>query len=432
MDKFIKKLLYSNLLIILTGLMALQQPALASDNSEGFERVVEIAFKSNPDIKKAYLNLKRIEGEKIQAGYLPNPEVEFEVENFGRGYGEHTFSNSELTFYLSQKIELGGKRKFRKKASFEKLLASRENYKSIINEKLATLFIVYNKTAVAKKRLDIAEKLFNISKENLKVVSEKVKYGKTSPIQKIKANLEFEKAKLQLKEAKINFKNMKNTLANLLGVEKLPEDLLFKDFIPQGLKAEKIAKESKILSTPAIKEKEFLQKSKETELKLTKSLNIPDLKVSVGLRKFRDTDQTAYGMSLGINLPVFNRNKGLIMKKSAERDMAYLSLKQTQIELINYRKNILNSFYTVKEQNKVYKETMLPDAEKAYKAVLTAYKEGKLSYLDLLDTQRTLIFIENEYLSVKEKYIESLGELMQLSAYFSEKYINKIKIRSER
>ena len=433
MAKYIKKFRYSNFLIIIFLVTLTHLNSYSIDGTGEFEKIVKIAFKSSPEIKKAYKKLKAAEGDKIQAAYFPNPEFDFEVENFGRGYGEDTFSNADITFYITQKIETGGKRKYRKKSTQQKLLAAQEKFKSQINSRLATIYIIYNKTAIAKKRLKIAEQLFEISKENLEVVSEKVKYGKTSPIQKIKAKIEFDKSALTLKEAKANFENMKNILANLIGTNKLPEDIAFQDFEPKNIDIEELTKEEKILNTPQIKEKEFLKKARETELKLTKSLNIPDLNLSVGLRKFRETDQTAYVVSVGFKIPIFNRNRGLIMKRAAERDMAYLSMKQAKLDILKSRENILNSFKTAREQNEVYKKTMLPDSEKAYQSVFTAYREGKLNYLDLLDTQRTLIFIENEYLSVKERYIESLGTLLELSGFFSDKFLKEknIKIKGD-
>lgn len=425
MVNFMKKLINSKIILILLLFQFIQTNSYGAEGKNEFEKIVEIAFNSSPEIKKAYKNLIVAEGEKIQAGYLPNPELEFEVENFGRGYGEDTFSNADITFYITQKIETGGKRRYRKKSTQEKLLAAREKLKSEINSRLATIYIIYNKTAIAKKRLKIAEQLFEISKENLEVVSEKVKYGKTSPIQKIKAKIEFDKAALTLKEAKASFENMKNILAQLIGLDKLPKNIDFINFEPKNIDIEELTKEEKILNTPQIKEKEYLRKARETELKLTKSLNIPDLNLSVGLRKFRETDQTAYVVSIGFKIPIFNRNRGLIMKSAAERDMAYLSTKQAKLDILKFRENTLNTFKIAKEKNEVYRKTMLPNAEKAYQSVFTAYKEGKLSYLDLLDTQRTLIFIENEYLSVKERYIESLGNLLELSGFFSDKFLKE-------
>ncbi len=397
---------------------------LANDNTGEFEQIVKIAFEKSPEIKKAYSKLKMAKGDSIQSAYFPNPEFEVEVENFGGNLGKKTFSSAEMTFYLTQKIELGNKRKYRKQTALKNYFAALEDCKVIVNEKLARIFIQYNKTSIASKRLEIAKKLYQLSEESLKVVSERVKYGKTSPIQKIKAQLELEKAYLKLQEAKTNFENLKKNLANELGITEIPPSIKFTGFLPEQLDIAELSIEEKISNLPLIKKGEFLQKATEMELKLTKSYNIPDLNISVGLRKFRETDQTAYVVSFGINLPLFNRNKGLIMKKAAQRDIAFLELKKNKINLKNSFESALNSLMTAQRETEIYQKKLIPKAKKAYQSVFVAYKEGKLNYLDFLDTQRTLIFIENEYLAAKEKYVSSIGTFLELSGYFSENFLN--------
>jgi cobalt-zinc-cadmium efflux system outer membrane protein len=78
---------------------------------------VSLALLNNPELKAFSLEVRVLEAQTLQAGLLPNPEIDTELENF-MGSGEFdAFDSVETTIQLSQLIELGGKRSKRKRVS---------------------------------------------------------------------------------------------------------------------------------------------------------------------------------------------------------------------------------------------------------------------------------------------------------------------------
>jgi outer membrane protein, heavy metal efflux system len=81
------------------------------------EEVLRTALLQNPELSATAFEVRAADARALQAGLLPNPELELELEEFG-GTGELRGTRaSESTFQLSQLIELGGKRARRLRAS---------------------------------------------------------------------------------------------------------------------------------------------------------------------------------------------------------------------------------------------------------------------------------------------------------------------------
>lgn len=71
------------------------------------KRALELALQHNPRLTTFSSAVEERSHLLRQAGRLPNPELEFEVENFG-GSGEFSGSaNAETTVRLQQRLELG-------------------------------------------------------------------------------------------------------------------------------------------------------------------------------------------------------------------------------------------------------------------------------------------------------------------------------------
>src|SRR5687767_14621530 len=72
------------------------------------EDVLRAALLRNPELSATAFGVRTAEAMALQAGLLPTPELELELENFG-GTGEvRGMRAAESTVQLSQLVELGG------------------------------------------------------------------------------------------------------------------------------------------------------------------------------------------------------------------------------------------------------------------------------------------------------------------------------------
>jgi len=183
-----------------------------------------------------------------------------------------------------------------------------------------------------------------------------------------------------------------------------------------------------LLNSPELSQIKLMRQSKEQEVKLAKSFNIPDIDLSVGYRKFRETDEKAYVASIGFEIPIFNRNKGLILQKVSERDSVSVSLKIRETELITEFENTYSEMLVLLERKDKYLNSLLFGARKSYESVLTGYREGKFNYLYMLDSMRTLIDVENESLSSVAEFNEALGKVLKVTNFFVQDFLKKIQV----
>jgi outer membrane protein, heavy metal efflux system len=81
------------------------------------EEVLRRALLQNPELSATAFEVRAADARAIQAGLLPNPEVELELEEFAGTEELRGVQGAESTFQLSQLIELGGKRAGRLRAA---------------------------------------------------------------------------------------------------------------------------------------------------------------------------------------------------------------------------------------------------------------------------------------------------------------------------
>ena len=77
-------------------------------------RALELAMMNSPDLAAASHGVRAAEGNVRQAGVLPNPEMEVLAEEFGGSESRQGYDAAKTTIWLTQPVELGGKRGRRK------------------------------------------------------------------------------------------------------------------------------------------------------------------------------------------------------------------------------------------------------------------------------------------------------------------------------
>ena len=158
----------------------------------------------------------------------------------------------------------------------------------------------------------------------------------------------------------------------------------------------------------------YTYSQRESDLKLAKAYRIPISPSGPGIpfRELRGRTIPSSGRStLGLPLPLFNRNQGGIRQaevslQTAEADLnKTFNLVENEVE-VAYR-NLLQSRRLVE----AYVGGVLEDARSTFTIVERAYERGGATILDLLDAARTSRTIQQNYIEALFNYQHNLFQL---------------------
>jgi cobalt-zinc-cadmium efflux system outer membrane protein len=375
-------------------------------HSLSMDEAVDMALQRNPGLKVAEKEIDAASARVIQARLFPNPTLFLETEDGDAdslGFGEEYKS----IIGLSQALPLGGKIKARKEMARgeEDLAMLGYEFKllEIIAEtKKAFVKIVANQelARIAGNNLEIARKLFDAAKSRVEALA-------APETEQIKAEIEQSQAQVKLRNAKIDLYNSEQQLHAQLGNVDIQVSAYkgsLRDDFPR-LNSEKM--EAAVLpSYPELLKVKKLEEISKARLQLARSKKYPDIEIGVGAGKERGfiENNNTIEWAIQIPLPLFDRNQGEIM----ESEILMVKARKEYEDALNrvklQIKQTLSSFDILLEQVRTYKKKVLPQAEKSLALMLEGYNVGKFTYIELLDSQRTLT-------ETRETYIHMLQEL---------------------
>ena len=156
---------------------------------------------------------------------MSNPELGIDIENIG-GKGIYRGTNSaEITYSLSQLIELGGKRSARNElADHEVTLAEAEFEASRLDLK-RDVKIAYNEVVAVQEQIKLMNEQKSLANEVLDVVSKRVGAAREPLIQKSKAEITLSSITLAYEKALRELQTSKRRLALLWGESEINFEL---------------------------------------------------------------------------------------------------------------------------------------------------------------------------------------------------------------
>jgi len=372
---------------------------------------INYALQNNPNFRAALSQIERMEGKRIQADLIPNPEAVFELENFAGTNDREGFEGVELTFALEQKIELAGKRRKRTEiAEFNHNIVQEKATEEALRLVSETEYALI-RMEIAKKHVDLSNKRLELANETINIVKKRVAAAISPEIQYTKAEIEKNSAEIDIRNAETEYINTRNELANLLGLDNgdnlvIEENL---DILPLPVDRQLLI--NSLNSAPQVRINEFAKIQARSSLDLAKAAGVPDPTIGLGVRQFFDNDDTALVAMLSFPLPVFDRNQGEIKSALANITRTDAVARANELSLLQTALNTWETFHTGLNETKYYKNNIIPNAKKAYEQAEYGYNLGAFTFLDLLDAQRTLNRVQSDYLESISRLYKSKTQL---------------------
>ena len=352
------------------------------------------ASTNNPVLRGAPFELQALEGRRKQAAARPNPELEFEFENFA-GSGDLSGTDAlESTLALSQLIELGGKRGARiamATSEYDLLRAEQDVRRLDLQAEVARRFL---DVVSDQERLALARRTAELATEVYAGVQKRVDAARSPAAEANRADIARIRAGLDVSDAERRLESGRNALAATWGASKPDFSVARADlqtfpnvaeFDALALQLERNPDQLRFLSE---------QRLREAELRLAQATRTPDFTIGAGVRRFQETGDNALVLSFSVPLPIANRNAGAIAESQAriaalpyEREAAFLEARTRLFALYQELQQARTEATTLDAQ-------LVPRAREALDQTRAGFDRGRFSYLEIAEAQRELLELE--------------------------------------
>ncbi|WP_460164100.1 TolC family protein [Pseudomonas sp. S2_F03] len=370
--------------------------AVSSGTTLTLDEALKTAFAGNPELAAAQWEIGIAEGDRQQAGLIPNPEVSWEAEDTRR-------ESRTTTVMLSQPIELGGKRGARIDVASRAQDAAGIDLESKRNALRADVIQAFSSAQIAQQQVQLSRQSLELAEQGLRVAQGRIQAGKSSPVEGTRAHVQLSEVRLELSRAERDQANAYQQLAQVMGAP-LPT-LVSVQTAAQGMPV--VPPPTRLLErlneTAELRLAKLQIDQREASLALEKTQRIPDLTVSVGSQYSELERERVNVVGLSMPIPLFNRNQGNVLAAARRTDQARDLRNATELRLRTQIQTTLAQWQTANGEVKAFNQTILPAAQSAVDSATRGFEMGKFGFLDVLDAQRTLI-------SARTQYIQAVAE----------------------
>lgn len=356
----------------------------------------------HPELKSFAAQAEIYQGYAQQAGISVRPEVEFVLED-ALGTGEHSgIKSAQSTLSISWLLDNSIVKNRVKTAKVRgSTVAIEREIKALDLAAQTTRYFI--QVLVNEEQLKLAKLSLMQAVISYDAVSKRVKAGKSSLVDKLKSQAEVSKKELLVEDLThevdaskyqllaqwngqgVNGEHKKiKIVGSLLSLAPLTDiDSLF----------------SNIKQLPSVNLFATKQRIAQSEIELARIESKPLWQFSTGLRRYEATDD--YGLVAGVSIPLgsSNQNQGRInalrasQQGLATESQALIHQLNTQlyilIEQMKHSEHVIHSVST----------DVIPVLEQAYTEAEKAYKLGRYSYTEWINTQKDLLDAQSDLIA---------------------------------
>ncbi len=400
------------------GMQMERQPAavpqllqgVASRPPRKLEDFLAMADKNNPTLQQAEAIVRRSEAQAKQAALYPNPSVGYEGDQIRGG----SYGGGEQGGFVAQTIVLGGKLGLRRNIYEQQKQSDQiaaEAQLARVHNDVAQQF--YD-TLSAQQLVVVRGRLLGLATDAVETAHQLANVGQADAPDVLQAEVEAEQAAIDYTTAQRIFLQRFKSLAALAGsptteVAPLDADLA----APPEINPAQIV-DSLVQQAPVVKQAQQEVAVAEAKLKDARREVVPDLQLRAGEQQNLEALAEAPGKktgaqsfaSVGIEVPLWNRNQGSKQAAQADLDQARQEVTRTQLSLRQRAETLAQNYLSAKEEAERYRTALLPRARRAYELYLDKYRKMAQAYPQVIVSQRTLFELEVHY-------IDSLDRIWQ-------------------
>lgn len=367
--------------------VAQDRQAISGDTPLTLEAALAAARARSPGLAVVDAGARAANAARGVAGLQPNPSVEATVENVA-GTGDYRgLSGAETTVALALPIELGGKRAARVAVADARIDRARIATAVALADFELKVSQAYIAAASAERRLVVAREQAAIAREALRVSSVRVTAGAAPPIDRQRSEVLAVNAETAAGGASRSLDLARANLARLTGLAVIGSlDLGWFERV-EGFGPSAAARSDGTLALAAASAEVT---TAEAQVRLARSLRIPDVTVRAGARRLEATKDVAAVFGVSLPIPLFNNGSSAIGQARAERDQAEAQRRLARDEAEQAIGEAETDVANAAASARAARGPALAAAQEAARIARIGYAQGKFGQIELLDAERTL------------------------------------------
>jgi outer membrane protein, heavy metal efflux system len=381
-------------------------PAVLADEAElSLGSALDRARMQNPQVAIARARVSEAEGMREQAGLIPNPSLYASSENTPLGGSQpFTFGNDTDDYvYLTEKIELGGKRSRRVAFASERVTQMSIQSEVAMRQLMARVATAYW-MAAGSAALDLLYKRQVNTLDDIVVYNHaRVQKGATAEADLIRIELESDRLKAQATLAAQQARRSLITLYREMGATAFPDSVVFTERLDDLAEIRPPDLETVLRDRPEMRAAREGLKQAEANLDLQRANAVPDPQLMAGYKRFSGsgqyTGQNTIFFGFQVPLPIFDRNQGQIEAAEAKVLGAKEAVTDQEIAIRAEVESALSDYGSRREALLKVLPQMAHQAAESDQIAEGAYRLGGADILRFLDASR--MDIETQVLFVQ-------------------------------
>jgi cobalt-zinc-cadmium efflux system outer membrane protein len=363
----------------------------------------QIALHRNPTLEQAAAAIEASRGKALQAGLYPNPTV----GNFADQIGARGAIDERVGAFIEQEIVTAGKlrlsrAKYNQEAYQAELQGLAQQYRVLNGIKTG-----FYEVLAAQQLIEVRRTLAENAQKAVKTTEELVNVGQANQPDLLQAQVEANRARVNLRAAESQYARDWQRLVTLVGAPELAPRTLAGRLEPEGTPLEFEAALSRLLQeSPELQFAQAEVVRDQIGLRREQVEPVPNLIVRGATGYNFETRNMTTDASIGIRLPLFDRNQGTIRQAQAELARANAEVRRVELSLRRRLADAFHRYQMALDSVKDYQQNSLPKARQAYELYLDYFRKRRATWPQVLVAERT-------FAQLSEEYVAALKELRE-------------------
>ncbi|MBI1353657.1 MAG: hypothetical protein GC160_04870 [Acidobacteria bacterium] len=381
------------LLLCAAALCPAQEPLTLADAEA-------ITLERHPSLRKVAAAVDAAEARRKQAGRYPNPTIGATGDELSR---VPELRGGEFGAFIEQRIVTGGKLSLEQRVREHERSAAEADLDAQRQRALNHMRALFYAALAAGRLVEVQTRLAGVAREAVTVTRQLANVGQADRPDLLQAEIEAQGAEMALEQARLEQESLWRQLAAAMGDPAMARRDLAGALEELPVLTHQDAIERILAESPELDHAAAEIARAEARVDRERAQVVPDIKAEGGFRhnpaifiRGQPIGREAF-FQVGVDLPLFNRNRAGIAAAKAELEGARAEAEWVKLSLHERLAAVYAEFASSAILAKRYREEMLPRAEEAYRLQMAGFQRMAAAYPQALIAQRGWFELQRDY-----------------------------------